>query len=147
MSENGKCEKPTMMQRLQFRDISVSGGVAHTDTGPPIHGAVLQMRWHHPADTGQVATIELSALPDTNDTGIGWAIYSSVAANMATQFTKAPRQPTHDLAGDIDLSGDTGTPASPVPYVLAGERLKLKVTPADTGVVLSGGRLYVWAAS
>jgi hypothetical protein len=126
-------------QRL---DINVSGGVAFQDTGPPISGALLQMRWHHSADTGQVATLQISAIVDENDTGIGWLIYSGAAANMATQFTKAPRQPTHDLAGDVD--GDTGTPASPSPYVFAGERLKVKVTPADTGVVLTGGRLYLW---
>jgi hypothetical protein len=130
------------MVRHQFRNITVSGGVAHTDTGPPINGAILQMRWWHPADTGQVASIQLSALPDTADTGIGWLIYSSVAANLGTQFTKTPRQPTHDLAGDMD--GDTGTPTAPSPWVFAGDRLKLKVTPSDTGVVLSGGRLYIW---
>lgn len=129
------------MPRQRF-DINVSGGVAYTDTGPHVSGALLQMRWVHPADTGQVATLQISALPDESDTGIGWLVYSSVAANMATQFTKAPRQPTHDLSGDVD--GDTGTPASPSPYVFAGERLKVTVTPADTGVVLSGGRLYLW---
>ena len=130
------------MPRQRF-DINVSGGVASEKIGPPIKGALLQMRWHHPADTGQVATLQISALPDENDTGIGWLVYNGPSTNMATQFTKAPRQPTHDLAGDIDGS-DTGTPASPSPYVFDGEHLKVKVTPVDTGVVLTGGRLYLW---
>jgi hypothetical protein len=131
-----------MIHRQRF-NVDVSGGVAFQDTGPPATGAIIQMRWWHSADTGQNATLQISALPDAADTGIGWLIYSSVAANLATQFVKAPRQPTHDLAGDVD-GIDTGTPAAPSPYILAGERIKIKVTPSDTGVVLSGGRLYVW---
>jgi hypothetical protein len=132
-----------MIIRQRF-DVDVAGGVVFQDTGQPVNGELMQMRWWHPADTGQVATLQVSVLPVTDDTGVGWLIYNGAATNLATQFVKAPRQFSHDLAGDPDQT-DTGTPASPEPIVLAHERLKIRVAPADTGVVLSGGRLYVWS--
>jgi hypothetical protein len=129
------------MNRSYF-PVTVTGGVAYSANTPPIHGEIKQLRWYHVADTGQLATIELAVLPDQNDTGIGWQIYNRASANVATPFVVAPRQSTHDLSGAPDHT-DTGTPAAPAPIVLAGDRLRVKVTPADTGVVIDG-KLYIW---
>jgi hypothetical protein len=127
-----------MITRQRF-DVNVSGGVAFQDTGPPVNGELMQMRWWHAADTGQVATLQVSVLPVTDDTGVGWLIYDAAAANLATQFVRATRQAVSFTTGASN-SGDTGW----APVVLASERLKIRVAPADTGVVLTGGRLYVW---
>jgi hypothetical protein len=123
------------MNRSYF-PVTVTGGVAYSANTPPIHGEVRQLRWHHAADTGQVATIELAVLPDQNDTGIGWQIYNRASANVATPFVVHPVQPTHNAAG---AGIDTGE----MPIALAGDRLRVKVTPADTGVVIDG-KLYIW---
>lgn len=128
-----------------FFPVAVSGGTAYSATTPPIHGDIRQMRWSHATDTGQIATMTLSLLPDADDTGIGFQIYNSGSVNQATQFTKAPRQPTHDLNGDADVT-DTGTPADPSPYFCAGDHVKLVVTPADTGVVIDG-KFYLWSSN
>ena len=129
------------MNRSYF-PVTVSGGTAYSANTSPIDGEIKQIRWHHATDTGQVATIEIAVLPDANDTGIGWQIYNRASANVATPFVVAPRQPTHDVSGAIDQT-DTGTPAAPGAIALANDRLRLKVTPADTGVVIDG-KLYVW---
>ena len=129
------------MNRSYF-PVTVSGGTAYAANTPPIFGEVKQFRWHHAADTGQIATIELTVLPDQSDTGLGWQIYNRASGNVATPFVIAPRQPTHDVNGDIDQT-DTGTPAEPEPVTLAGDRIRIKVTPADTGVVIDG-KGYLW---
>lgn len=129
------------MNRQRF-DISVSGGVAAIDTGPNTFGEIRQMRWVHAADTGQVATLQLGVYPDQSDTGLGWLFYSAAAANLATQFTKVPYQPVHGSDGNVDPA-DTGSQVG-VPVVMAGDRIRVIVTPSDTGVVLTNGRLYIW---
>jgi hypothetical protein len=130
-----------MITRQRF-DVNVSGGVTFQDTGPHMMGEIQQLRWWHSTDTGQVATLQVSVLPDTLDTGVGWLIYDAAAANLATQFVRATRQAVSFVTGAGNAS-DTGY----VPVVLAGDRLKIRVAPADTGVVLTGGRLYIWIKS
>lgn len=107
------------------------------DTGINFMGAVEQVRWNPiSGDTGANAVMTLGLLPRMGDTGDGWifATYTNLAAN----FVRVPRQPTHDAQGAVDQT-DTGTPASPAPVVSATDRLRVKVT----GGPLSG-RLYVW---
>lgn len=124
------------MQRTRF-PVAVSGGTRYRETTPIMGGEPLhQVRWHHAADTGQVATIELSVLPDGDDTGPGFQVYNRAAINLATQFLAAPRQSPQQSDGT-----DTGFSDS-VPFVGTGQ-LQLTVTPADTGVVLNG-TCYVW---
>jgi hypothetical protein len=126
------------MQRSYF-PVVVTGGVAYAANTVPINGEVKQFRWHHATDTGQVATIEVAVLPDQSDTGLGWQIYARASANVATPFVVAPRQPAHDALGL-----DTGVDEY-VPIAMAGDRLRVKVTPADTGVVIDG-KLYIWSS-
>jgi hypothetical protein len=105
-----------------------------TDTGSPFHGEVKQMRWIHlSGDTG--GSIEVGLYPKAGDTGEGFLFLSQ---SLTPQFTRVPRQPTHDISGDVDQT-DTGTPAAPAPIVAAGDRLRVKKTGA-TGT----GRLYIW---
>lgn len=103
--------------------------------GPPFTGEIRQARWV-PAigDTG--ADLNLSLLPDAEDTGLGWQ-FASYADSLGLQFTKAPRQAQHGLTGAAD-TGDAG-----VPIVAAGDRLKVEVVPGGAAVA---GRLYVWTA-
>ena len=124
------------MNRSYF-PVSVTGGTAYVQNSASIDGQIKQLRWHHAADTGQVASIELSVLPDENDTGIGWQAYSRASANVATQFVVALRQPEHGSDGVAD------TGVAGVPIALAGDRLRVKVVPADTGVVVDA-KLYIW---
>ena len=128
-----------MRQRFGF---SVSGGTVITDTGPTMFGEIAQMRWYHGADTGQPGTLEVAAVLDPADTGQDWVIYSAAVANFGAPFTKALRQPQHGSDGAADPA-DTGAQFG-VPIALAGERLRVKITPTDTGVVISNGKLYVW---
>lgn|SRR3990167_1510085 len=124
---------------LRIRD--VIGGATKGDTGI-LAGAVQQFRWYPTTvDTGQVATLVLSVLPDQSDTGRGWNFYSQASINLGAGLTKAPRQAMHGSDGAADPA-DTGA-AFGVPVVGASDRLRCKVIPADTGVVVDGD-LYVW---
>lgn len=124
------------MDRSYF-PVTVSGGTAYAVSTPPIQGEIKQLRWHHAVDTGQIAVIELAVLPDQADTGLGWQVYARASANVAAAFVVAPRQAAHD-----HLGLDTGVDFY-VPIALAGDRLGLRVTPADTGVVIDA-KLYIW---
>ena len=129
-----------MMQRQRF-PISTSGGVTKGDTGR-LAGIVQQMSWAPTtADTGQPATVQLAILPDDADTGKGWLFYSAAAHQMGAVFVRSPRQPQHGSDGAADQS-DTGA-AFGVPVVGANDRMRVKVVPGDTGVVIAGA-LYVW---
>lgn len=129
-----------MHSRKHF-PVAVSGGTAYSNSAQAVSGEIAQLRWVHAADTGQVATIQVSVLPDEDDTGLGWDIYSRASANIATQFTAAPRQPMHGVDGNPDPA-DTGSQFG-VPILLHGDRLRVLVVPVDTGVVIDGD-LYVW---
>jgi hypothetical protein len=107
------------------------------DTGPPAHGAVLQMRWYPTTgDTG--ADLQITLMPKAGDTGHGWFVYNDNDV-MGTQFVKCPSQPQHSSAGAA-LPADTGAQFG-VPIVLAGDRPRVKVIPGGAAVV---GDLYLW---
>jgi hypothetical protein len=128
-------------QRLRFR-LAASGGAAGGDTGR-LTGALAQIRWSPAAaDTGQIGTLALSLLPQEGDSGgPGWTFYSESGVNLGAAFTRSPRQPQHGPDGAPDPA-DTGA-AFGVPIVGANDRLRAKITPADTGVVVTGS-LYAW---
>jgi hypothetical protein len=118
-----------MMQRHQF---AFGDTGTQTQTGVPVFGPILQMRWAWTGgDTG--GSIEVALLPDSEDTGLGLTI---LACGLTPQFLKSPVQPTHQPDGL-----DTGTIAE-VPYVAAGDRLRVRriATTGPAGV----GRLYAW---
>lgn len=121
------------MNRSPF-PVSVSGGTAYSES-VRVDGPIHQLRWHAAADTGQIASIDLTILPDTVDTGPGWSFYARAAANVATQFVAVPTQEIHDAAA----ASDTGY----APIVAAGDRIRLTVTPDDTGVAFNA-TCYLW---
>jgi hypothetical protein len=115
-----------------------------TDTGTfelrsaPVDGEIAQVRWHHTGgDTG--GAIALDLMVDAIDTGPAFPVLA--CGLLAPGWLKAPRQPTHDVGGNVDLNGDTGTPVSPEPFVANREALRLRVTPSGGALQ---GRLYVW---
>jgi hypothetical protein len=121
--------------------LTALGGVGSGDTGALL-GELAQMRWSPDVqDTGQVATLSLSLVPKAGDTGSGWVVYSETL-NFGAGFTRAPRQAQHGADGAPDPA-DTGA-AFGVPIVGWLDGLRVKLTPADTGVVISGN-LYLWA--
>lgn len=126
--------------RRHTLNLSASGGAAGGDTGPSFHGEVSQVRWIPDTDdTGQSGTLSLSLLMEKEgDTGLGFVVYSEASLNLGTDVLRYPRQPVVFSTG-AGNSGDTGY----VPVIAAGERLRGKVTPGDTGMVIAG-RLIVW---
>lgn len=129
-----------MIQRQLF-NLATSVGVARGDTGPSMQGAIMQLRWYpDAADTGQDATLQVGIMSIAGDTGPGWLFYNA-SHNLGAQFTKAPMQPQHGADGAADPS-DTGA-AFGIPIVAAGDRLRAKIIPADTGVIVAG-RLWIW---
>ena len=102
------------------------------DTGPAFWGGVLQMRWNPTtADTG--ADINIVLLPKEADTGDGFIILQK-PDKLGADWVMAPYQATHDTGGGF-------TTAAAQPFVAAGDRLRVKVTP---GGAACAGRLYVW---
>lgn len=120
-----------MMKRHKF---TLSDTGTFGDTGPGFHGVIMQLHWNPSTDTG--ATIEMSLLPKTGDTGDGWVFYSQ-ADVLQSNFTRAPRQTLHDSVG-LDTGVD-----SYGPIVSAGDRIRVKVTAKGTAAVT--GSLYVWS--
>lgn len=118
---------------------TITGGTAKGDTGW-LYGAIQQLRWYpDTVDTGQPSTLSLAVVPGSvRDTGTGWNIFSQ-SNQMGVGFTKAPRQTSHDASGDpYDTGGDFHEP-----IVFTQDKLRMKLTPADTGIAFSG-KLYVW---
>lgn len=125
-----------MIDRQIFEVAAGTG--AWVDTGISFMGEIAQLRWNPlSGDTGQNATMVISLLPRRGDTGDGFLIANY--ANLAADFTRAPRQYTHDLTGASDVT-DTGTPAAPAPYAAAGDRLRVVVAGGPVS-----GRLYIWS--
>ena len=109
--------------------ISTDTGEFRTDTGPSFNGAILQMRWEPGgADTGG----DLEVLLVNTDTGEAIVVMRDNDC-LGSQFTRAPRQSTHDTGG---------APSSEALIYSAGERLRVKITPA--GVAQSSGKLTVY---
>lgn len=108
-----------MRQRFS---INTSVGVTKGDTGAPAQGEPAYFRWvPTTVDTGQPATITIGIDLDEGDTGAGYIFYNSGAVNLGAQLTKG------------FVSTDTGTRVA-----FGGERARIKIAPADTGVVLAG---------
>lgn len=121
-----------MMQRILF-EVPTNAGDTGTqgDTGPPINGEIMQVRWNPTvADTG--GDLTLTVLPKTGDTGDGFDILAD-ADCLGANFNRVPRQDTHDATG----VSDTGS----APIVLAGDRIRMKINPAGGS---PAGRLYVY---
>jgi hypothetical protein len=107
-----------------------SGGAATAYTQMPVTGLVEWLRYHpdgtNPLDTGADLVI----------TGESSGIAIATLGNIGTSaFTKAPRQPTHDVAAGAAITYD-GTHAVNEKIALSGERIKVAV--AQGGNTLSG---------
>lgn len=119
------------MNRTRF---DISGSSPFSDTGPPINGAIMQMRWYPTtSDTGGDIAIDLMPSTAPSDTGFAMTIYSD-ANCLGSAFTRVPTQATHDATG--------GVASANVPIVAAGERLRVRITPG----VSVAGKLWVWWA-
>src|SRR3990167_24004 len=128
--------------RIRLAISGVSAGATEGDTGL-LWGRVEQFRWYPTTvDTGQSGTITLAVLPDMADTGVGWSFFSQASVNLGVGQTRAPTQPQHGSDGVADPA-DTGA-AFGVPIVGANDRLRVKIIPGDTGMVIAGN-LYVWS--
>lgn len=91
------------------------------DTGAPVEGSLVQLRWLAGTDTG--VNINVAVLPKVGDTGEGYIVHTRL----------------------INTDFDTGFPGHTVRY-LDGERLRVKASN-DTGVASpnhSGGVMYAW---
>lgn len=100
-------------------DVTTSAGGAVTDTGPPINGALLGVRFIHP-DTGAVDTGADFTITGVS-TGRVFAKINNVGVFGAdTDFDVNPREAIHDTGGQ-ELSGNF------TPYFLADERLRFAV--------------------
>ena len=108
---------------------------AKTDTGPPVTGALHQMRWEQTgtADTG--GDVAIYGQQREADTGNGFIAFDDNDC-LGTDFQRLPRSATHTVAGLAD-TGDDFLEA----VVFAGERPRVRVTPAGGTV---SGRLYLW---
>ena len=115
---------------------SINSSAAVTDTGPPAFGYVLQTRWEQTgtADTG--GDLAIYAQQREADTGDGVLVVNDNDC-LGADFFRQYRMPMHGTDG---TQLDTGADFSD-PVVLAGERLRVRVTPAGGTVQ---GRLYVW---
>lgn len=114
----------------------VNTASAKSDTGPPTFGQVIQVRWENTgaADTG--ADLEIYAQQREADTGNGVVILNDNDC-LGADFVRQPRTPLHNSDGtQIDTGADFADPV-----VCAGERLRVKVTPAGG---TPQGRVYVW---
>lgn len=110
---------------------TVSGGVTAWDTGPyPANGAIQHVLWRPSAsDTGQVGTISVFS-GSAGDTGLDNLIYTEGSLNLGTIVSKVP---TQDIVSGTGAA-DTGV----APFVLANDKLRARVIPADTGTAVSG---------
>ena len=113
------------------------GGSAFNDTGPGLVGELVQMRWDPvQADTGADLALE-QMLTGAADTGDMYRFYNDNDV-LGTSFTKCVRQSTHDVSGDpYDTGGDFREP-----IFFAGEKVRARITPGDTGHI--EGNLYLW---
>ena len=107
----------------------------YTDTGPPIFGAILQIRY--------VPTVGDQALDTGADIDITLPTTGVVVANWdnigGSAFTKVPKQPVHDTGGQDEGSSEF--------IFAAGEPLRVVVSTGntgDTGTSSHTGTLHVW---
>lgn len=116
----------------QVFDISTSA--AKTDTGPPVFGQLMSARWEvTSSDTG--ADLAIFAQQRESDTGNGVPLVDDNDC-LGADFFRQWRSATHTIAGVVDTGDDWLEPP-----VMAGDRLRVKVTPAGG---TCAGRLYLW---
>jgi hypothetical protein len=120
-----------MMRRLAFTVNTDTG--TQGDTGPALNGIIHQCRWSPTTvDTG--ADLYLALLTQMGDTAGGMQMISDNDC-LGAGFTKQLTFPqTHQDGFDTGASAD-------VPFVAAGERPRLKVTPGGAAVA---GKLYLY---
>jgi hypothetical protein len=120
------------MIRRQAFNISTDTGT-QGDTGAPMNGTIRALRWSPTtADTG--ADLYVALINAQGDTAGGMQILADSDC-LGTAFTKQPTLPQTHVDGF-----DTGASLD-VPFVAAGERLRVKVTPAGAAVA---GKLYAY---
>jgi hypothetical protein len=126
-------------QRTNF-PLTVIGGTGSGDSGLLV-GELSQLRWTPDTpDTGQAGSLAIVLVPG-EDTGSGWTVFEESVANFGAGFSRVPRQPQHRPDGSPDLT-DTGNPTL-APVVGGLDKLRVRLEPADTGVVISG-TLLLW---
>lgn len=97
------------------------------DTGKATFGQIVQVTWRPTtADTG--GDLYLVALPVMGDTAGGMLVLNDNDC-LGAQFSKQPTIPQTHVDGF-----DTGA-ALDIPRYVAGERLRVKVTPGGAAVV------------
>lgn len=125
-----------MMQRTTININQASGTAVITDTGPVLVGELVQIRWD-PTEGHAASTLALEQmLAGASDTGDSYRFIT--ATDLSAQFVKCPRQALHDAAGSVF---DTGGAREPVYW--AGEKLRIRLTPGDTGHAVAGN-LHIW---
>ncbi len=119
------------ISRQRFDFVTDTGG-DWADTGPPISGAILQVRYipdgSTPLDTGADITLSLAntGVPVLNMDNIGSAA-----------FTRVPKQPIHDTGGAA-VSGLRE-------FVFAvNEGLRVEVNQSAAVAGVKKGTLFVW---
>ena len=126
-------------QRKITVPVNSTGGTTIGDTGF-LSGALHQLLWSPVTpDTGQSAAVSVALIPTrSGDTGTGFNIYAETL-NMGAVARRAPRLPAHDASGNVlDTGGDESVPAFG-----DNDRLRFKIIPGDTGMVLLGS-LHCW---
>jgi len=126
------------VSRLAFRIAAASSSVASGDSGI-LYGAIQQMRWVPTSgDTGADLNVTITPLASGGDTAGGLTVYNDDDC-LGTAFTRVPVQPAQAFDGF-----DTGVDQY-WPFVGAGERLRVKTSPAGNAAV--AGTLYIWTFS
>lgn len=110
-----------------------------TDTGPPTWGQIMQARWEQTGTPDTGADLAIYAQQRELDTGDGVPIVNDNDC-LGADFIRQYRSPIHNQSG-IAIDADTGDGYFSQPVPLAGDRLRVRVTPAGGTV---SGRLYVW---
>jgi hypothetical protein len=118
---------PIKRTRFPLSDTGTFG-----DTGF-LNGELAQVRWVPTTDTGH--TLTLTVMPSEGDTGHGFNVLVSDSGFQSDQWTSHPRA----KVVDVNQAQDTGM----VPYVAAGDKLRVKIVSTGTGT--TSGTLYVYA--
>ena len=133
------------MQKHAFT-LSGDGATAVTDTGKQAAtGKIEQVRWiPDTQDTGpgpSASTITLFVLSNgMTDTGRAVIVYNEGSLVLGNDVIRAPRIP--DYHTNAVTPTDTGTKRDGAKVCTAGDLLKVKVLPADTGAY--SGKFYVY---
>lgn len=123
------------MRNLVTVAITTDASGDFTGYAGPFDGFIHQFRYVPDGSTPLDTNADLTITGDTT----GQTIYSDT--NIGTSaFTKAPRQPTHDTAGDALLYAAAGLPVEDR-ICINGERIKVVVAQGGNA---TSGTLYLW---